>query len=98
MCLKRKVFVHAVLTYGAETLTLSRLVINKIRMGQIAILNISLGRRVVNHIRERAGSTDAVKRTTMLKWNYAGYIAVYRDRRWTNNILEWRPTQNTYRN
>lgn len=106
MCLKRKVFdqcVLPVLTYGAETLTLTRKVINKIQVAQRAMersmLNLSLRDRVPNHIiRERTGVTDAVERITTLKWNWAGHVARVKDGRWTKRILEWRPRQEAYRN
>lgn len=106
MCLKRKTFnqcILPVLTYGAETLTLTRRTIHKIRVAQRAMersmLGISLRDRVPNHeIRRRTRVVDAIERITTLKWNWAGHVARLTDNRWTRRILEWRPRREAYRN
>ena len=92
-----------VLTYGAETLTLTRKSIEKIRVAQRAmervILGISLRDRVPNTIiRQKTRVTDAVERILCLKWNWAGHVARMTDNRWTRRILEWRPRQDAFRN
>lgn len=105
-CLKRKVFdqcVLPVLTYGAETLTLTKRTIKKIRVTQLAMersmLGISLRDHIPNNeIRRRSGAADAVERITALKWNWAGHIARFDDDRWTRRILEWRPRSEAFRN
>ncbi|CAG9770670.1 unnamed protein product [Ceutorhynchus assimilis] len=97
MCLKRKVLeqcVLPVLTYKAETLTLTRKVLNKIQVAQMvgSMLNISLRIRnkVFNHIiREKTGVMDAVERITTLKWTWAVHVATVRDVRWTRKIPEY---------
>lgn len=104
-CLKKKVFnqcVLPVLTYGAETLTLTKKTVNKIRVAQRAMersmLGVSLRDRVPNtRLRQMSGVTDAIERITMLKWNWAGHIARMTDGRWTRKILEWRPRQDAFR-
>lgn len=105
-CLKRKVFdqcILPVLTYGAETLTLTRKTIKKIQITQRAMersmLGVSLRDRIQNReIRRRTGVADAIERITTLKWNWAGHIARASDNRWTKKILEWRPRDEAFRN
>lgn len=105
VCLKRKVFnqcVLPVLTYGAETLTLTKQSVNKIRVAQRgmerSMLNLSLRDRVPNEqLRLMSGITDAIERIAILKWNWAGHVARFTDGRWTRKILEWRPRQDAYR-
>lgn len=105
MSLKRKVYdqcVLPVMTYGAETLTLTKKAICKIRVAQRAMeramLGISLRDRVTNEtIRQRTGVTDAIERITSLKWNWSGHVARFSDGRWTKRIVEWRPRQEAYR-
>ena len=77
VCLKRKTFnqcVLPVLTYGAETLTLTKRTVHKIRVAQRAMervmLGISLRDKVTNQeIRRRTGVVDAIERITTLTWN-----------------------------
>lgn len=106
ICLKRKVFnqcVLPVLTYGAETLTLTRKNITKIQVMQRrmerSMLGITLRDRVPNTtIRLRTKTRDAVETILHLKWNWAGHVARMTDNRWTKKIAEWRPRQDAYRN
>lgn len=105
VCLKRKTFnqcVLPVLTYGAETLTLTRKVVDKIRVTQRAMerqmLGVSLRDRIPNEeIRNRTGTIDAIERIATLKWNWAGHVARLSDNRWTRRIVEWRPRQEAFR-
>ena len=105
MCLKRKVLdqcVLPVLTYGAETLTLTRETANKLRVAEIemerAILSITLRDRIPNdEIRRRTRVTDVVERVAHLKWSWAGHIARMSGERWTKRIIEWRLRQETIR-
>lgn len=105
ICLKRKVFdqcVLPVLTYGAETLTLTKQTVNKIRIAQRkmerSMLGLSLRDRIPNNqLRQMTGVTDAIVRITNLKWNWAGHVARFADGRWTKKILEWRPRQDAHR-
>jgi len=79
----RRVFdqcVLPVMTYGAETLTLTKKTINRIRVTQRvmerSMLGISLRDRIHNNeITRRTGVVDAVERIATLKWNCAGHIA-----------------------
>ena len=105
VCLKRKVYeqcVLPILTYGAETLTLTKKTVNKIRIAQRkmerSLLDVSLKDKIRNTVlRERTKLTDAVERMANLKWNWAGHVARLTDGRWTKKILEWRPRQEAYR-
>lgn len=90
------------MTYGSETLTLTKQIVKKIRTTQFAmersILGLSLRDRVPNHeIRRRSGVQDAIQKITMLKWNWAGHVARMTDNRWTKRITEWRPREDALR-
>jgi endonuclease/exonuclease/phosphatase family metal-dependent hydrolase len=97
--LKRKVFdscVLPVLTYGAETLTLTRASSNKLRVAQRAMercmLGITLRDKKSNEwIRQQTKVVDVMQRIASLKWNWAGHIARTTDDRWTKQIIQWRP-------
>ena len=99
--LKRKVFdtcVLPVLTYGAETLTLTKASENKLRVAQRAMersmLGITLRDKMTNQwIREQTKVIDVMERIASLKWSWAGHIARRTDNRWTKAIMEWRPPQ-----
>ena len=73
-----------VLTYGAETLTLTKASAKKIRTTQRAMersmLGLTLRDRITNtELRRRSGVTDAIKKISNLKWNWAGHVARTRD-------------------
>ena len=99
--LKRKVFdtcVLPVLTYGAETLTLTKASENKLRVAQRAMersmLGITLRDKMTNQwIREQTKVVDVMERIASLKWSWAGHIARRTDDRWTHAIMNWRPSQ-----
>ncbi|KAJ2938424.1 hypothetical protein O0L34_g12865 [Tuta absoluta] len=97
--LKTRVFNQCVLptlTYGAETWTLTRESLHKIKVAQRAMersmLGIKLQDRVRNEeIRRRTRVVDVGKRITKLKWAWAGHLARRDDGRWTKAVMEWRP-------
>ena len=97
--LKRKVFdtcVLPVLTYGAETLTLTKASEDKLRVTQRAMersmLGITLRDRMTNQwIRQQTRVVDVMERIASLKWSWAGHIARRTDERWTKKIMNWRP-------
>lgn len=99
ICLKRKVFnqcVLPVMTYGAETLTLTTVSANKLKRTQRkmerSMLGVSLRDHIRNEeIRQRTGVTDVIARIARLKWNWAGHLARLTDGRWSKRLLEWRP-------
>ena len=99
MSLKRKVYdqcVLPVMTYGAETLTLTKYTVEKLEVAQRkmerAMLGIRIQDRVRNsEIRRRTGVQDIIRRITTLKWKWAGHVARLRDDRWTKRIVNWRP-------
>ena len=82
-CLKRKVFdqcVLPVMTYGAETLTLTTASANKLMVTQRKMERSMLGVSLRDHIRNedlrrRTGVTDVVNQIRKLKWNWAGHVA-----------------------
>ena len=97
--LKRKVFdkcVLPVLTYGAETLTLTKASTKKLRVVQRpmerSILGITLrDKRTIEWIRQQTKVVDVAARIASLKWNWAGHIARMTDDRSTKQIIQWRP-------
>jgi hypothetical protein len=97
--LKRKVFdtcVLPVLTYGAETLTLTKASEKKLKVAQRAMersmLGISLRDKMTNQwIRQQTKVVDVMERIASLKWSWAGHIARRTDERWTKKIMNWRP-------
>lgn len=97
--LKRKVFdqcILPVLTYGAETLTLTTASARKLRTTQRKMERSMLGVSLRDHIRNedlrrRTGVTDVIQQIASLKWNWAGHVARMTDGRWTRRLLEWRP-------
>ena len=97
--LKRKVFdtcVLPVLTYGAETLTLTKASENKLRVAQRAMERSMLGKtlrdRMTNQwIRQQTKVVDVMERIASLKWSWAGHIARRTDGRWTKTIMNWKP-------
>ena len=97
--LKRKVFescVLPVLTYGAETLTITQASANRLRVAQRAMERVMLGislrdRKTNEWIRRQTKVRDVMERIASLKWNWAGHIARMTDDRWTQWILNWRP-------
>ncbi|XP_045460954.1 uncharacterized protein LOC123671253 [Harmonia axyridis] len=99
VCLKRRVFdqcILPVMTYGAETLTLTVTSAKKLRVAQRkmerSMLGVSLRDHVKNEdLRVRTGVTDVIYQIARLKWNWAGHVARMVDGRWTKRLLEWRP-------
>src|ERR1700761_9124096 len=84
------------LTYGAETLTLTKASSSKLRVAQRAMehsmLGITLRDKKSNEwIRQQTRVVDVMTRIASLKWNWAGHIARMTDDRWTKAILQWRP-------
>lgn len=87
--LKRKTFnqcVLPVLTYDAETLTLTKISIKKLQTTQRkmerAMIGLTLRDRIRNEeIRRRTGFRDIIERIARLKWKWTGHIARLRDGR-----------------
>ena len=99
ICLKRKVFdqcVLPVLTYGAETLTLTLTSARNLKVTQRKMERSMLGLNLRDHVknedlRRRSGVTDIIERIAILKWNWVGHMARRTDNRWTKRLLEWTP-------
>lgn len=97
--LKRKLYdqcILPVLTYGAETWSLTKKHAQRIARTQRAherrMLGIKLSDRKTNEwIREQTKITEVMERAAELKWRWAGHVARRTDDRWTRLILEWRP-------
>ena len=98
-CLKTKVFnqcVLPVMTYGAETWTLTVGLVHQFKVAQRAMeramLRVSLADRIRNEaIRQRTKVTDVARRISTLKWNWAGHVSRCTDGRWSRYVLDWRP-------
>ncbi|KAI8440552.1 hypothetical protein MSG28_001794 [Choristoneura fumiferana] len=88
--LKTKVFnqcVLPVMTYGAETWTLTLGLVHKFKVAQRAMeramLGVSLKDRIRNEvIRQRTKVIDIAHRISTLKWQWAGHITRRTDNRW----------------
>lgn len=99
MCLKRKAYnqcILPVMTYGAETLTLTDTSAKKLRIAQRKMERSMIGVSLRDHMRNedlraRTGVTDVIYHVAKLKWNWAGHVARMTDGRWTKRLLEWRP-------
>ncbi|KAG7305016.1 hypothetical protein JYU34_010462 [Plutella xylostella] len=97
--LKTKVFnqcVLPVMTYGAETWTLTVGLVHRFKVAQRAMeramLGVSLMDRIRNEvIRQRTKVTDIAVKICKLKWQWAGHICRRNDNRWGRRVLEWRP-------
>ncbi|CAK1578278.1 unnamed protein product [Parnassius mnemosyne] len=84
------------MTYESETwsFTASRMRMLKVaqRAMERAMLGVSLRGRLKNEdIRSRTKVTDKAQRISMLKWQWAGYIARRTDNRWGRKVIEWQP-------
>lgn len=98
-CLKTKVFkacVLPVMTFGAETWTLTVGLVRKIKVAQRAMercmLGVSLMDRVRNEeIRQGTKVTDIALKISKLKWQWAGHTCRRTDSRWSRRVLDWRP-------
>jgi len=101
ICLKRKVYEQCVLpvmTYGAETLTLTKKTAENLRVAQRAMERAMLGitrrdRIPNNTIRQRTKTKDIVEYVARMKWRWAGHVARTSNDRWTRRLLEWRPRE-----
>ncbi|CAG4978815.1 unnamed protein product [Colias eurytheme] len=85
-----------VMTYGAETWTLTCGLIHKFNVAQRAMeramLGVSLSDKIRNEvIRQRTKVTDIARKISTLKWRWAGHVCRRTDGRWSRHVLEWRP-------
>ena len=95
--LKRKVFNQCVLpamTYGRQTLSLTKALVKKLETSQRAMerrmLNVKLKDRIRNTtIKQRTRETDIVQYVTNTKWKWARHTARIKDNRWTIRSTEW---------
>lgn len=79
------------LTYSAEALTFIALS-NTQRKVERSVLGLNLRDHVTNQgLRKRTGVSDSIMRIVSMKWKWAGRVAIQRDERWTNWLLESRP-------
>lgn len=87
--------VLSVLTYSAETLTLTKASSRKLQKTQRrmerSMLEISLRGRFRNEEIRKRTVDDVLERITRANWRWAGHIARSNDGRWTRRILEWQP-------
>ena len=99
LSLKRQVFDQCVIptmSYGCQTWSFTKALIQKLRTAQRAmerkILGIKSKDRVpCREIRARTNVVDIVKYVAKQKWKWAGHVARFQDNRWTQRITEWQP-------
>ncbi len=99
LTLKRKlidVCILPILTYGAQTWSLTENQKSKLKICQRAmersILGIKLSDRVRNSdIRSKTGIADVGRKAAKLKWDWAGHVCRMGLERWTKIVTQWRP-------
>lgn len=99
LSLKRLVFnqcVLPVLTYGAETWGLTKLLERKLRSAQRAMERKMVGvtlrdRKRASWIREQTQVEDILAQIKRKKWRWAGHVMRRIDNRWTTRTTEWVP-------
>ena len=97
MSLKRKAYNQCViptLSYGSQTWSLTKEIVNKLEVCQRAmerkILGIKLQDKISNkEIREKTKLNDILRVITKSKWKWAGHVARMTDNRWTIRSTEW---------
>lgn len=82
------------LTYACQTWTYTKKIRNRLLSTQHAmersILRLKKTYKTKNKdIRHRTKLTDTLKHALKMKWQWAGHIARYTDKRWTSLITKW---------
>lgn len=82
------------LTYGSQTWTYTKKVRKAIttcqRSMERSILNIRKIQKIRSEIiRQKTKLTDALQQALHLKWQWAGHVARYKDKRWTLVTTKW---------
>lgn len=85
-----------VLTYAAETWTLTVRVVHRPKVTQRAMERAMLGLSLRDRIRNeviwaKTNLIDIARRVSKLKWQWAGHICRKADNHWGRRVLEWRP-------
>lgn len=99
--LKRKAYnscILPVITYGLETMAITRKVAEQLKVTQRAMervmLGITLRDKVRNRqLRDKTKITDVIERVASLKWRWIGHVARQDSERWTHRITFWRPRE-----
>ncbi|GFR57706.1 endonuclease-reverse transcriptase [Elysia marginata] len=97
LSLKGQVFDQCVIppmSYGCQTWSLTKALIQKLRTAQRAMERKMLGikpkdRVPCREIRSRTNVVDIVKYVEKQKWKWAGHVARLQDNRWTQRVTEW---------
>ncbi|PZC72867.1 hypothetical protein B5X24_HaOG210392 [Helicoverpa armigera] len=85
-----------VLTYGAQTWSLTECQKSRLKVCQRAmersLLGIKRTDRIRNTvIRSRTGVADVGRKAATLKWNWAGHVSRMHPERWATIITQWTP-------
>ena len=99
MKIKRRLFnecILPVMTYGSETWTLSKPIIEKLSVAQHKMERIMLGitlrdKKRNSWIRQQTSVTDIIDYVKKSKHRWAGHISRFTDNRWTVRVTEWTP-------
>ena len=91
-----------VMTYGAQTWSLTKQQQNKLRVMQRAMerrmLKVTRRDRIRNEeIRRRTKLKDVITVATALKWKWAGHVIRRSDDRWSTRITTWYPREGSRR-
>ena len=82
------------MTYGCQTWSLTKDIVNKMEVSQRKMERKMLGIKQIDRIpnltiRERTKVDDILKVITKTKWKWAGHVARMSDNRWTVRCTEW---------
>ena len=99
MTLKRKLVdmcILPVLSYGAQTWSLTELQKTKLKVCQRAMERNILGVKRIDRIqnttlRSKTGIVDVGVKTARLKWDWAGHVCRMHPQRWAKLATEWAP-------
>lgn len=85
-----------VLTYGAQTWSLTEALMSKIGVCQRAMERSMLGVKLIDRIRNTdlrsmTQITDAGRTACKLKWDWAGHVCRMPDELWAKITTEWKP-------
>lgn len=91
-----------ILTYGAQTWALTKKDILKLKTTQRkmerSMLHLRLIEKTTNKdLRNMTKIRDVIRHAKKLKWEWAGHVMRLDDGRWTREVTEWCPRQNTRR-
>lgn len=85
-----------VITYGLETMAITKKTAERLRVTQRSMerimLSVSIRDKIRNSIiRDKTKLIDVIETITPLKWQWIGHVVRQDTERWTHRIMFWRP-------